>query len=285
MANKFYNKINKYPVLSVDEERALFNQFHGDDIVASNSAYEKIYLSNLRLVLKYTHDFVNKNSSLYNFDDCFQNGCIGLQTAIESFDLSFNTKFSTYATYIIKQRIYHNATTDQGAFKVASHIWEQSNRIRFFENDYFQKNCEYPDVEEIANALDMTEKQVIHVKEVVDKAYYNQYALDAEKPDDKASIHDTLEDTSLLSVEQVHSRQALAELHELLMNSLNDREKLIISGLFGEHKKSSLDIAKQLNITGSAVRAAKKSILQKLKTVLIKNGYNRDTVAYFLHEY
>jgi RNA polymerase sigma factor (sigma-70 family) len=284
MANKFYNKINKYPVLSVEEERALFNQFHGDDAVASKVAFEKIYLSNLRLVLKYTHDFVNKNSSLYNFDDCFQNGCIGLQSAIESFDLSFNTKFSTYATFLIKQKIYHNATTQQGAFNVAHHIWEQSNRIRFFENKYFQENCEYPDVEEIANALGMTEKQVIHVKDLVDKAYYNQYALDAET-DDKTNVHDTLEDTSLLSVEQVHSRQALAELHELLMNSLNDREKIIVIGLFGENKKSSMDIAKQLNITGSAVRAAEKSILMKLKTVLIKNGYNRDTVAYFLHEY
>lgn len=285
MADKFYNKINSYPVLSYEEERSLFTQYHSDDAVASKNAYEKIYLSNLRLVLKYTHDFVNKNPSLYNFDDCFQNGCIGLQQSIESFDLAFNTKFSTFATYTIRQKIHHNATTHQGAFKVAHHIWEQSNRIRFFENDYYQENGEYPDIEEISCALNISEKQILHVKEVVNKAYYNQYALDAEKPDDKASIHDTLEDKNLLSAEQVHSREAIVELRNLLMDSLDEREKLIINGLFGENKQSSNDIAKQLNITGSAVRAAKNRILMKLKTVLIQNGYSRDTVAYFLHEY
>lgn len=285
MADKFYNKINTYPVLSFEEERSLFAQYHDENPVVSKTAFEKIYLSNLRLVLKYSHEFVNKNPSFYNFDDCFQNGCIGLQQSIEAFDLSFNTKFSTFATYNIRQRIYYYASSDKGAFRVAPHIWEQSNRIRFFENEYQQEYGEYPDIEEISNALNISEKQILHVKETINKAYYNQYELDAEKPDDKINLHETLEDKSLLSIEQLHSREAILEIRKLLMNSLDDRETLIINGLFGENKQSSREIAKQLNITGSAVRAAKNRILLKLKTVLIENGYNRDTIAYFLHEY
>ncbi|WP_327414506.1 sigma-70 family RNA polymerase sigma factor [Streptomyces sp. NBC_01233] len=237
-------------------------------------AKEVFIRSNLRLVVAVARRYPRSGLPLL---DLIQEGNAGLVRAVEKFDYAKGFKFSTYATWWIRQAITRSIADQSRTIRLPVHLVEELGRIRRVQREFNRENGRDPEHAEIAAELDTTEKRV---GDVLDWAR-DPVSLNMSVDDDgDTQFGDLLEDTSAISPEQsVLSLLRSEELEELL-GKLDQRTASIIKMRYGiddGRERTLTEVGKQHGLTRERIRQIEKHALLELKRMARDTGF--DAVA------
>jgi RNA polymerase primary sigma factor len=253
----FLNEAGRWPLLTKEEEIALAKQIERGDAEAK----ERMINSNLRLVVSIAKRYQGHGLSLL---DLIQEGIIGLIRAVEKFDWRRGFKFSTYATWWIRQAVQRGVANKSRTIRIPVHIADREQKIARAERTLAPKLGRQPTDEEIAEQAKLPLKQLREVREAARAITSLDRPLGAESDaafgDLFASEHAQPEEELTVSLEQDVLRRAVSQ--------LPDREREVLKrryGLNGDEDPASLDaIGRELGITRERVRQIEASALEQL---------------------
>jgi len=252
----FLNEAGRWPLLTKEEEVELSKRIERGDAEAK----ERMINSNLRLVVSIAKKYQGHGLSLL---DLIQEGIIGLIRAVEKFDWRRGFKFSTYATWWIRQAVQRGVANKSRTIRIPVHIADREQRIARAERTLAPKLGRQPTEEEVANQAKLPLKQVREVRQAAraitsldrpvgegDAALGDLFAAEGSEPEEELTV----------SLEQDVLRRAVSQ--------LPDREREVVKrryGLNGDRDPASLDaIGKELGLTRERVRQIEASALEQL---------------------
>jgi RNA polymerase primary sigma factor len=254
----YLQDIGKIPLLTREEEVELAQRIERGD----REAKEKLILSNLRLVVSIAKRYIGRGLS---FLDLIQEGNIGLMRAVEKFDWTKGYKFSTYATWWIRQAITRAIADQSRIIRIPVHMIETVRELDRVKKEHIQERGEVPDLLKLAEELGMPVEKIKRVENVA------QYTTSLERPigdDGDDTLGDFIEDERAPSPIKETLKMFLAEELERALDQLDDREKEILKlryGLEDGHPRTLKDVARVFNITRERVRQIEIKALEKLK--------------------
>ena len=229
----------------------------------SDDAKARMAKSNLRLVVSIAKRYTNRGLP---FLDLIQEGNIGLMKAVDKFEYKRGYKFSTYATWWIRQAISRAIADQARTIRIPIHMIETINRINKITRKYMQEEGKEPDIALIAEEVGLS---IDKVKQVI-KITKEPISLEAPiGNEDDGKFGDFVEDKSSVSpIDQILKADLKEQIDEVL-DQLNEREKAVIRMRFGllddESDRTLEEIGKELNVTRERVRQIESSAIKKLK--------------------
>lgn len=255
----YMKQIGEIPLLTPEEERVIGNRI----VAGDTSAYEELINANLRLVVSVAKKY-NGHTGI-GFLDLIQEGNMGLMHAARKFDFSKGFKFSTYATYWIKQYI-SRAIADQGrAIRVPVHIVEANNLINRTARELAQAFGREATQEEVALKLNMT------MKEYADIVEHSKSLLSMDKAisdDEDSDMNELVGDSRQTPIDEAMRNQSTREDIIKIFDTLEEREKIVMIMRFGfddGESKTLEDVGEELGITRERVRQIEARALRKLR--------------------
>ena len=224
-------------------------------------AKNELIIHNLRLVINIAKHYIGRGLSLL---DLIQEGNIGLMKAIERFDYTMGFKFSTYATWWIKQAITRALVEQTKTIRVPVHMMELNNKISNASKELTQQFGREPSTEEIAQKIGMTVRKV----EAVLRAVQDPVTLQTPIGDDEATLEDFIGDSSFSPYDDTERNKTIEVLLQILKTTLNPREEMVIRLRFGigvERDHTLDETGKQLSITRERVKQIEVKAMRKLK--------------------
>jgi RNA polymerase primary sigma factor len=256
----YLRAIGRVPLLSSGEEILLARRIERGDITAKQQMVE----ANLRLVVSIAKGYVGRGLT---FLDLIQEGSLGLIRAVEKFDHRRGYKFSTYATWWIRQAVTRAIADKSRTIRIPVHMVERLNKLIYAERQLIQRLGREPSVAEIAAELDCP------VREVRDVMRLSQQPISLEKPvgeEDDSALGDFVEDISAESPFEIASRALRRENITRVLASLPRREREVIElryGLVGSRPWTLEEVGRAFNITRERVRQIESRTLKKLQTL------------------
>ncbi|WRB48947.1 RNA polymerase sigma factor RpoD [Helicobacter pylori] len=230
----------------------------------SDRAKNKMAKSNLRLVVSIAKRFTSRGLP---FLDLIQEGNIGLMKAVDKFEHEKGFKFSTYATWWIKQAISRAIADQARTIRIPIHMIDTINRINKVMRKHIQENGKEPDLEVVAEEVGLSLDKVKNVIKVTKEP------ISLETPvgnDDDGKFGDFVEDKNIVSSIDHIMREDLKAQIESVLDQLNEREKAVIRMRFGllddESDRTLEEIGKELNVTRERVRQIESSAIKKLRS-------------------
>jgi len=256
----YLRSIGRVPLLSADEEVELAKRIERGDVAAKQHMVE----ANLRLVVSIAKGYVGRGLTLL---DLIQEGSLGLIRAVEKFDYRRGYKFSTYATWWIRQAVTR-ALADKGrTIRIPVHMVERLNRLIHSERRLIQQLGREPSVEELAVELECNVRDVREVMRIA------QQPISLEKPvgeEDDSALADFVEDVSAESPFEIASEALRRENVLRVLASLPRREREVIEmryGIIGGRSRTLEEVGRAFNITRERVRQIENRTLKKLQTL------------------
>ena len=253
----YFNDISKIPLLNYEEEKEVARRIKKWD----EEAKRKLIESNLRLVISIAKRYLG---SRLTFSDLIQEGNIGLIKAIEKFDPDKEFKFSTYATWWIKQSITKAIADMTRHVRIPVHLIDEINSYNKTYQLLFQKLGREPTSKEIGQKLWFPIKKIKKLEEVI---FWN-VSLDREVGDEgRDTLADLLEDGNTLRPDQLAERAALRNNLDSILAMLDDREAKIVKMRYGiDGPKFTLEqVGEEFDVTRERVRQIEQKVIQKLK--------------------
>lgn len=250
----YYQLMREYPVLKPEEVRALVLEMQG----GSQKAKDKLVYSNIRLVVSIARKFIGRGVA---FDDLVQEGIFGLTKAIERYDLDRNTVLSTYATWWIRQSIQRCAEDFGRNIKIPVYIIEKVNRLeRAIKNLTIEYGRE-PRINEIAEKLNMSEKQVEELY-----SYRNDTISLNKRVDDDEETELGAFVASEETLEEAYLSPAMEEIIEICKDAgVKDKELyILLSHLTSDEKTTLEDLGQKYGITRERIRQIEEKALKKI---------------------
>src|ERR671939_1144426 len=255
----YLRSIGRVPLLTREDEVRLAKRIEQNDMAAKNSLIE----ANLRLVVSIAKRYTGRGLTLL---DLIQEGNLGLIRAVEKFDWRRGFKFSTYATWWIRQGITRALADQSRTIRIPVHMVERMNRVGRARRALIQKNNREPTPEEIAREVEMSPQQVEDILEL------GREPVSLETPvgpaEGETRLADFIEDdASEAPIEQVSSTMRQRDL-EAALRSLQWRERRVLElryGLSSEEPMTLEAIGSEVGVTRERVRQIESRTLSKLK--------------------
>jgi RNA polymerase primary sigma factor len=253
----YLSEIGNVPLLTAEEEVRLARAIAKGD----KTAKSKLAEANLRLVVSIAKKYIGRGLS---FLDLIQEGNIGLFRAVEKFDPERGFKFSTYATWWIRQAITRAIADQARTIRIPVHMVETINKFTHTQRRLVQELGREPLPEEIAAEMGMDLKKVDHIMKISQDIVSLEAPVGAE---DDSKLGDFIEDDESISPDEATNRQILKEnIHEMLQY-LSPREKKIIKMRFGlgDGVGHTLEeVGREFGVTRERIRQIEAKVLQKL---------------------
>lgn len=251
--------------LTVEEEKELFDRAKQGDINAKDIIIEK----NMGLVYKEAKKHTGCGLEL---EDLVQEGCIGLLKAINKFDVMKGCKFSTYATWWVRQTIGRAITNYGRSIRLPANIDSKLNKIKSAKEKIYSECGENPKNEDVANALNVRPE---HIENILGFDY-GEFSLDYPLGDDGVDTFcDFIVDENAFVEDKIFNEMVMNELKKIL-NELSEREKEIIKMSFGFYGERYYlrDISQRFGISIERTRQIRDKVIRKLKYGKYKRRLN-----------
>lgn len=253
----YLREINETSLLSADEEKQLARRIEGGD----NEARDRMVRANLRLVVNIARSYTGKGLSL---QDLIEEGNLGLLRAVEGFDPSMNTRFSTYASYWIKQSIKRALVNTAKTIRIPAYMVELLAKWRRASSKLQEELGRTPTHEEIARNLNLPKKKLSIIKKAI--RVYNS-APQTEQSDNGWSLDEMVMDghTRTPDMEMVEADDLKHVM--VLLDKMDKREATVLRMRFGlddEEPKTLKEIGECLGLTRERVRQIESEALSKL---------------------
>lgn len=252
----YFDEIKCSNLLTQEEEVELAKKIEKGD----KAAFNKMANSNLRLVVKIAKRYMTPE---WELSDLIQEGNIGLLKAIEKFDYKRNVRFSTYASWWIKQAIIRSISNKRRLIRLPHRKEEKIRKINQTINAMFQELERMPTVKELAARLNYNEYDIINLINLSE----NLISIDVEVNNDGCYIINMLDDDNY-SPERIFDQNDLRKMTQEILEKLKEKEKQIIKDRFAfeSRKKETLkSIAKKLNVSPETVRQIEIRAIKKIK--------------------
>jgi RNA polymerase primary sigma factor len=256
----YLREIGKVPLLTADQEVYLAKRIERGDMSAKTHMIE----ANLRLVVSIAKSYLGRGLS---FLDLIQEGSLGLIRAVEKFDYRKGYKFSTYATWWIRQAVTRAIADKARTIRIPVHMVEKLNKVVHIERQLVQRLGREPQPEEIALELEMTTEEV---REILRMA---QLPVSLEKPigeEEESELGDFVQDEQAESPFDTASLQLRREDIQKALDSLPERERKVIElrfGLTGAQPCTLEEVGKAFGVTRERIRQIENNTLKRLETL------------------
>ncbi len=254
----YLQEIGKINLLSREQEVELASRVAAGE----RCARDELITANLRLVVSIAKRYMGRGLS---FLDLIQEGNLGLIRAVEKFDHTKGYKFSTYATWWIRQAITRAIADQSRTIRIPVHMIETVRELQRVKKEHVQEHGSAPDLQALSDELGIPKEKIKQVENV------SQYTTSLERPigeDEEDTLGDFIEDKKALSPTKETYRMFLVEELDRALNQLTEREKEILKlryGLEDGHPRTLKDVARVFNITRERVRQIEIKALEKLK--------------------
>jgi len=270
----YLREIGRVPLLSAEEEVKLAQRMERGKaehlkpspsrrlIDDGDEAQRRLTEANLRLVVSVAKKYIGRGMSLL---DLIQEGNIGLIRAVEKFDYTKGYKFSTYATWWIRQAITRAIADQARTIRIPVHMVETINRLIRISRRLLQDLGREPTSEEIAEQMDITAEKVREIIKV------SQEPVSLETPigeEDDSRLGDFIEDHTALAPADAASHQLLKEQVEDVLDSLTERERKVLQLRFGlddGRSRTLEEVGKEFHVTRERIRQIEAKALRKLR--------------------
>ena len=254
----YLKEIGRVPLLSPDEETELAKR------MAEGDSYAKKRLSeaNLRLVVSIAKKYVGRGMQ---FLDLIQEGNLGLLKAVEKFDYTKGFKFSTYATWWIRQAITRAIADQARTIRIPVHMVETITKVKKVSSQLLHETGHDPSAEEIADKLEMPAERVREIMRIA------QDPVSLETPigeEDDSNLGDFVADGNVVTPEGNVESVMLREHIDALLGDLKERERQVIILRFGledGHPRTLEEVGKAFNVTRERIRQIEAKALRKLR--------------------
>lgn len=255
----YLREIGKIPLLTAEEELALAKRV----VAGEKDAKDKMAEANMRLVVSIAKRYVGRGLDLL---DLIQEGNTGLLRAVEKFDPDKGFKFSTYATWWIRQAITRAIADQARTIRIPVHMVETINKLLRTQRRLTQELNREPTNEEIAKAMEIDVDKVEHIM----KIKQDISSLDASVRDDEEDsvLADFIEDEDTVSPEESATGQLLKEHVKDMLGALTEREQKILKLRFGleDGKSHTLEeVGQEFSVTRERIRQIEAKALAKLR--------------------
>ena len=255
----YLKEIGRIPLLNREEEIRLAQKVEAGDPKAKQDLID----ANLRLVVSIAKKYIGRGMT---FLDLIQEGNKGLIRAVEKFDWTKGFKFSTYATWWIRQAITRSIADQARTIRIPVHLVETINKLMRTSRRLMQDLGREPSPEEIGKAMEMDPEKVREILKI------SQNTTSLESPvgdgDDDSVLGDFISDDGQVSPYEATSMQMLRENVEEVLGALSDREAKVLKmrfGLSGNKMMTLEEVGKQFGVTRERIRQIEAKALRKLK--------------------
>jgi len=256
----YLREIGKVPLLTADQEVYLAKRIERGDMAAKTHMIE----ANLRLVVSIAKSYLGRGLS---FLDLIQEGSLGLIRAVEKFDYRKGYKFSTYATWWIRQAVTRAIADKARTIRIPVHMVEKLNKVVHIERQLVQRLGREPQPDEIAIELEMTAEEV---REILRMA---QLPVSLEKPigeEEESELGDFVQDEQAESPFDTASLSLRREDIQKALDSLPERERKVIElrfGLTGAQPCTLEEVGRAFGVTRERIRQIENNTLKRLETL------------------
>lgn len=254
----YMREMGQFSMLSAEKEVELANRIAEGDQSAKNELVE----ANLRLVVSLARHYQGCGLS---YQDLIQEGNIGLIKAAEKFDVSKGFRFSTYASWWIKQALSRAIADQSRTIRIPVHMTENINKFKKTERELLSKLNREPKIKEIADAMGISEKQAKEIQSYI----VEPTSLDIQVgDDDDTTIGSFIEDTHFVNPESAYIKESNGDIVNAVLDTLSDREANILRLRFGIGGKKAMtleEVGKEYGLTRERIRQIEAKALRKLR--------------------
>lgn len=253
----YLKEIGKIPLLNREEELEIAKKVSQGDEKAKQILVE----SNLRLVVSIARKYTKKGMPML---DLVQEGTIGLIRAVEKFDYTKGFKFSTYASWWIRQGITRAIADQSRTIRVPVHMVEKINRLSVISLNLSKELGREPRPEEIAQKMEIPLEKVVQVINISQRPQSIESTIGQEE---NTELEEIIADKNALSPEEIVTASLLKDQIEELLETLTEREKGVLElryGLNGGEKRTLEEVGREFNVTRERARQIEKMALRKL---------------------